>query len=107
MYNFDKIINTISLAGKNRETVEIYYPKTWRKEEGWREVEPYSLTTDLPPEGEHLCPDKDHIKAGHILNAYTIGSENSHCHSFILGKIVKARRTGRKFTSRKNWKIEF
>lgn len=105
--SFKEILKIIKEAGKKRETVEIYYPKTWRSKAGWREIEPYSIATDIPPEGEHLVVDKEEIKPGHILNAYTVASNKDHCDSFILGKIKSARPTGRSFQPRFNWKVEF
>lgn len=108
--DFKKILETIAQAGFDKETVEIYYPTTERKKEGWREIEPYSLSTDIGEEGEHLIYGEDRISPGHILNGYTVGkrkSKNNHCHSFIIGKIKAARLTGRKFKPRKNWKVEF
>ena len=52
--DFREILKIVAKAGVKKETVEIYYPKTEKTGAGWREVEPYSLTADLPPEGEHL-----------------------------------------------------
>jgi len=104
---FRKILHIVAKAAQKKETVEIYYPKTERKKAGWREVEPYSLATDVAPEGEHLVWGEDLLSPGHILNAYTVGSGNKTCHSFIVGKIKQARLTGKKFTPRNNWKIEF
>ncbi len=104
---FKKIVKIIGEAGQNKETVNIFYPETEKKREGWREVEPYSLTTDIPPGAEYLVYGKDQIKPGHIFNAYTIGSGDKDCHSFILGKIKKAKRTGHNFEDRKKWKIRF
>jgi len=103
--DFKKILNIIAKAGQNGETVKIYYPKTENTPAGWREVEPYSLATDTGEEGEHLVFGKETITPGHIFNAYTIGSEDSHCDSFILGKIKLAKRTNKRFKPR--WKIEF
>jgi len=105
--DFRKILFVIAKAAQNGETVEIYYPKTARKKAGWREIEAYSLATDVAPEGEHLVWGEDLLSPGHILNAYTVGSRNKTCHSFIVGKIKQARITGKKFTPRNNWKIEF
>ncbi len=102
---FKKILKILGKAAKNNETVRIYYPETEKTKEGWREVEPYSLTTDIPPGGETLVFDKDHIRAGHILNAYTTGSGDEEPHSFILGKIRKIELTGNKFTPK--WEVKF
>jgi len=104
---FKEILKIIGEAGKKRETVKIFYPETENRKEGWREVEPYSLTTDIPPDGEFLVYEKDHIRPGHILNAYNMGSGDKDCHSFILGKIKKAEKTGRSFNSRKRWTVRF
>lgn len=105
--DYREILRIIAKAGSKLETVEIYYPATENTPEGWREVEPYSLTTDVGPEGEHLVYGKDRISPGHIFNGYTVGSNDDHCDSFIIGKIKKAKLTGRKFKPRYNWKIEF
>jgi len=102
-----EILKIIAKAARNLKTVEIYYPKTENTPEGWREVEPYSLTTDVGSEGEHLIYEKDRLSPGHIFNGYTVGSKDNHCDSFIIGKIKSARATGRKFTPRNNWKVEF
>lgn len=104
---FKNILEIIGEAGKERETVKIFYPETENRKKGWREVEPYSLTTDIPPEGEFLVYGKEHIRPGHILNAYNMGSGDKDYHSFILGKIKSAERTGRSFNSRKKWKVRF
>lgn len=105
--DFREILKIIAKAGSKRETVEIYYPKTENTSEGWREVEPYSLATDVGPEGEHLIYGEDRISPGHIFNGYTVRSKDNHCDSFIIGKIKKVKFTGRKFNSRNNWKVEF
>ena len=102
---FQNIISILGEAAKKRETVRIYYPETRKTKKGWREVEPYSITTDLPPKGEHLIFDKDVIRAGHILNAYNADSGESDTHSFILGKIKKIEKTGKKFNPK--WRVEF
>ena len=105
--DFKEILKIVAQAAKKRETVEIYYPKTENSSEGWREIEPYSLTNDLPPEGEHLIYGKDRISPGHILNAYSVEKNKNHCDSFIIGKIKRARLTGKKFIPRNNWRVEF
>ncbi len=105
--DFRKILFVIAKAAQKGETVEIYYPKTQRRKAGWREIEPYSLATDIAPEGEHSVWGEDLLRPGHTLNGYTVGSRNKNCHSFIIGKIKQARLTGKKFTPRNNWKIEF
>jgi len=103
---FKDILNTIIKAAKIKETVGIYYPETRQTKEGWREIEPYSIATDVPPEGEHLDIEKEIIKPGHILNAYTVDSNDKEIDSFILGKIKKATRTGNKFEPRRKWEIK-
>ena len=105
--DFREILRIIARAAQKLETVEIYYPATENTPDGWREVEPYSLTTDIGPEGEHLVYGEDRLSPGHIFNGYTVGSKNEHCHSFIIGKIKAARFTGKKFIPRSNWKVEF
>jgi hypothetical protein len=105
--DYREILEIIAKAARKSETVEIYYPKTENSPKGWREVEPYSLTTDIGPGGEHLIYGQDRLSPGHIFNAFTVGNKNSHCHSFIVGKIKAAKPTGRKFKPRNNWKIEF
>lgn len=105
--NYLEILEVIAKAARKLETVEIYYPKTESSPEGWREVEPYSLTTDIGPEGEHLIYDQDRLSPGHIFNAFSVESKDNHCRSFIVGKIKDARFTKRKFKPRNNWKVEF
>jgi len=105
--DFRETLKIIAKSARRSETVKIYYPKTDKSKAGWREVEPYSLTTDLPPEGEHLIYSKDRLSPGHIFNAYTAGKRKDHCDSFIIGKIKKAESTGKKFKPKNNWKIEF
>lgn len=105
--DFRKILEMISRAGSRRETIKIYYPKTENAPASWREVEPYSLTTDIGAEGEHLVYGQDRLSPGHIFNGYTRKGNDDHCDSFIIGKIKMARLTGRKFTPRNNWKVEF
>lgn len=103
--DFRKILFIIAKAGSRKETVEIYYPRTQNSTGGWREVEPYSLTTDIPPEGEHLVYGKDMLSPGHIFNARTVGSKDEFCHSFIISKIKEAKKTNKKFKPK--WEIEF
>ena len=111
LMDFRKILKIIADTGSKKETVMIYYPKTENSRAGWREVEPYSLTTDVAgkigEDGEHLIYGKDRISPGHIFNGYTVKSTDDHCDSFIIGKIKSAKPTGRKFTPRNNWKVEF
>jgi hypothetical protein len=102
-----EILKMIAGAARTLETIEIYYPKTENSQEGWREVEPYSIAIDIAPEGEHIVYGKEHVTPGHIFNAYTLRSKDDYCHSFILGKIKKVRMTGKKFTPRESWKVEF
>ncbi len=105
--DFRKILEIIAKSARKLETVEIYYPKTEKSPEGWREVEPYSLSTDIGEEGEHLIYGEDRLSPGHIFNAYTVGRKDDHCGSFIVGKIKSVRPTGRRFNPRNNWKVEF
>ncbi len=105
--DFRKIVFIIGKAAGVGESVEIYYPRTERSVGGWREIEPYSLATDIGKAGEHLVYGKDLLSPGHILNAYTVGSHDEHCDSFILGKIKSVRVTGNKFKPRSGWKVEF
>lgn len=103
--DFREILRIIAKAAGKLETVEIYYPKTESTSEGWREVEPYSLTTDIGKEGEHLVYRKDRLSPGHIFNGYTVGSKDNHCDSFIIGKIKAAKLTNKKFKPK--WLVEF
>ena len=105
--DFRKILAIVAKAARARKTVKIYYPKTENTPEGWREVEPYCLSTDIGKEGEHLVYGEDLLRAGHILNAYTVSAKDDHCDSFIISKIKAAKATGKKFTPRASWKVEF
>ena len=105
--DFRKILLVIARAGQARETVEIYYPRTDRTPGGWRKIEPYSLATDVGDQGEHLVYGQDLLSPGHILNAYTVGSGDKHCDSFVISKIKQAKPTGKKFKPRNNWTVEF
>lgn len=105
--DFRKILAIVARVAKKGETVEIYYPRTEGSVGGWREVEPYSLATDIGKEGEHLVYGQDLLSPGHILNAYTVGSHDDHCDSFIIAKIKSARATGKKFKPRHDWLVEF
>lgn len=105
--DFRKILAIIYKAARNHKTVEIYYPKTENSQGGWREIEPYSLSTDIGKQGEHLVYGEDLLSPGHILNAYTTNTKDNHCDSFIISKIKAARTTGKKFKPRNNWKVEF
>ena len=105
--DFKEIVKIIAGSAQNKETVMIYYPKTENTPEGWREVEPYSLAADVGPEGDHIVYGKERIEPGHILNAFTVGSSDKHCDSFILGKIKEVRETGKEFKPRRKWEIEF
>jgi len=107
MMNYEEILEIIAKAASERKTVEIYYPATENTHEGWREVEPYSLTTDVGSDGEHLIYGADRLSPGHIFNGYTVGSKDDHCDSFIVGKIKEARPTNNGFIPRNNWKVEF
>jgi len=101
----EEILKTIAEAGRKSETVDIYYSKTDNNPEGWREVEPYSLTTDTGAEGEHLIYGEDRLSPGHILNAFVVGNKKKHCHSFIIGKIKEVKLTGYRFKPK--WPVEF
>ena len=103
--DYKEILKIIAQAAKKSETVKIYYPKTENNPEGWREVEPYSLTTDIGEEGEHLVYGQDRLSPGHIFNAHTKGKKNNYCNSFIIGKIKGAKLTKKKFKPK--WPIEF
>lgn len=94
--DFREILEVIAKAVKKKETVEIYYPETENSLEGWREVIPSSLTTDIPPEGEVLVYGKDRLSPGHIFNAYLVNEEDKELRSFIVGKIKRARFTNKK-----------
>jgi len=103
--DFREILKIIAKAGQKTETVKIYYPKTENTPKGWREVEPYSLATDIAPEGEHLIYGQDRLSPGHIFNGCAAGSNKDHCDSFIVGKIKAAKLTGKKFKPK--WLVEF
>ena len=103
--DFVDILKIILKAAKNKETVRIYYPKTENNPAGWREIEPYSISTDIGKEGEHLDLERAIVQPGHILNAYTVGPRKKHCSSFIFGKIKMAKPTKNKFKPK--WKVEF
>ncbi|NQU82471.1 MAG: hypothetical protein HQ539_00790 [Parcubacteria group bacterium] len=105
--DFRKILNIAGKSAYALQTVEIYYPKTENVPAGWREIEPYSLSTDIGLEGEHLVWGEDLLSPGHILNAYTVDTKDDHCDSFIVGKIREVRKTNNKFKPRNNWKVEF
>ena len=106
---YNQILETIAQAARVGETVRILYPETERYLAGWREVEPYSLSTDIGSEGEHLIYGQDRLSPGHIFNAYTVGEGNNlkFCHSFIVGKIKGAKLTYKRFEPRNNWRVEF
>lgn len=103
--DFIDILKIIAKAARKMETVKIYYPKTENTAAGWREVEPYSLTTDIGKEGEHLVYGEDRLSPGHIFNGYTVASKDDHCDSFIIGKIKAAKLTNKKFKPK--WSVEF
>ncbi len=94
--DFYEITGIVSRALIEKKRVEIYYPRTEKSEEGWREIKPESITTDIPPEGEKLVVDEDRLSPGHILNAYDAGSKEKELKSFILGKIKQARISSRR-----------
>lgn len=86
--DFRDILKVINESMESGETVEIYYPKTENTPEGWREIEPYGLYTDIPPEGERLVYGSDRLSPGHILNALV----DKEMRSFIIGKIKGVRK---------------
>ncbi len=94
--DYRDILEIIAKALSKEETVDIYYPATENSPEGWREIEPYNFSMGTEIISEVLKYGKDDIGPGHILNARTIGFGNNETHSFIIGKIQKARPTGRK-----------
>lgn len=91
-----EILDMVAKAVSKGETVDIYYPATENSPEGWREIEPYNFSVGTEMVSEVLEYGKDEIEPGHILNARTIGFGDTETHSFIMGKIRKARPTGRK-----------
>ena len=105
--DYSEIVKIIAGAAKNRKTVRIYYPKTENARSGWREIEPYGFATDAGEEGEHLIYEKERILPGHILNAYTVKSNDDHCDSFIVGKIKSAKETKKTYKPRNGWTVEF
>ncbi len=88
---FHEISKIIVKACLDDKQVEIYYPRTENTPEGWREIKPYNITTDIPPEGEELVIGKDRFGPGHILNAYTVNGKDREIRSFIIGKIKSIR----------------
>ena len=103
--DFRDIIEIIAKSAQKIETVKIFYPKTENTKEGWREVEPYSFSTDIGGDGEHLVYGQDRLSPGHIFNAYTTNSKDNHCDSFIIGKIKMAKFSRKKFLPK--WIVEF
>lgn len=103
--DFKKILKTIAQSVQEGETVEIYYPETENTPCGWREVIPYGIFTDIPPQGEKLVYGKDRLSPGHIFNAFPCLKNESkeELRSFIVGKIKGARRTGNKTDIRYNF----
>lgn len=91
-----EILEIVAKAISKRETVDIYYPATDNSPEGWREIEPYGFFVGTETFSERLEYIRDPIEPGHILSARTIGFGDSGTHSFIIGKIRKARSTRRK-----------
>ncbi len=92
--DFRDILKMVAQASSRGETVKIYYPATENNPRGWREIEPYGLFNDIPPQGEMLVYEKDRLSPGHILNAFLPGEEEMR--SFIVGKIKGVRMTGNK-----------
>lgn len=105
--DYREILEIIASSAKNKKTVKIYYPKTENTKEGWREIEPYNIANDIGDEAEILVYGKDRLSPGHILNAFTIGGKDNSYHSFIIGKIKKAKKTNSNFIPRNNWKVDF
>ncbi len=91
-----EILDIMVKAMSKGETVDIYYPATENSPEGWREIEPYGFFMGTEMFSEELDHGRDIIEPGHILKARTIGFGNAETHSFIIGKIRKARPTGRR-----------
>ncbi len=90
--DFREIEKILTEAFLKKRKLEIYYPRTETSIEGWRRVEPKSITTDIPPNGEVLVIGKDRLSPGHILNAYDEQKkEENGMRSFIIGKIRRAR----------------
>ncbi len=94
--DFLEITRIITKALIEEKEVEIYYPRTDKSKEGWRKIEPESITTDIPPDGEKLVVNEDRLSPGHILNAYDIESGKKELKSFIFGKIKQVRISSRR-----------
>ena len=94
--DYREILDIVVKAISKGETVDIYYPATDNSPEGWREIQPYNFSVGTEIVSETLEYGKDKIGPGHILNARTIGFGDTDSHSFIIGKIQKARLTRRK-----------
>ncbi len=54
--NTKDIISVILSSFQKKRKIKIYYPKTTTRKEGWREIAPQSISTDLHPHGEQLVP---------------------------------------------------
>ncbi|HQB18650.1 MAG: hypothetical protein BWY34_00139 [Parcubacteria group bacterium ADurb.Bin247] len=94
MMDYIQVVNMINQSIKSKKTIEIYYPKTQNSPEGWREIEPFGFFDDIE---EGATKITSNFSPGHILKAYTIGDTTKTLQSFIIGKIIKARKTNRKF----------
>ncbi len=92
--DYKNVVSMINQSIKGKKTIEIYYPKTQNSPEGWREIEPFGIFDDTEDNARII---KDNISPGHILKAYTIGDPYKALQSFIIGKIMKARKTNREF----------
>lgn len=92
--DYRRVVNIINQSIRDKKTLEIYYPKTQNSPEGWREIEPFGIFDDTDTNANIV---ENNISPGHILKAYTIGNSSKTLQSFIIGKIMKARKTNRKF----------
>ncbi len=88
---FKKISDFVIKAIEHENNLEIYYPETENNPEGWRQINPLNVSTDVPPQGEELDLKKELLSPGHILNAYDIIAKDDNLRSFILGKIKNIR----------------
>lgn len=92
--DYKNVVSIINQSIKSKKTIEIYYPKTQNSPEGWREIEPFNVFDDTE---DNALIIKNNFSPGHILKAYTIGDPSKTLQSFIIGKIIKARKTNRGF----------
>ncbi len=89
--SFKKVSEAIEKAYLGDGSIEIYYSRTEKSSEGWREVNIHSITTDIPPLGEELVIGEDRLSPGHIMNAYDVNAKDGELRSFIIGKIKDIR----------------